>query len=378
MAQSTGTASSLADSGTTDYPASPWRVVLFGVVALVAGVAFVQIATGRPGVSFRGQVTARMIPLTAAHDGVLVHRLADEGDAIRIGDPIFAISNSALMKKRQRLEQQIAQLEVDLERTLAQAELDLEWRIKDVDAEIFTARLQSADLLEEKYRYEMEKVALTDVLTSNSMALWTPKNSVFDSIVMQDAENQHGRLSAVLHAEAASNSAEVCSAQVEMCEEQVKSLEALRNSLPERVRRSAGVDAVERQLEQARNELALLSEQEPQTTITSPVIGQVGVFLRQPGEFVRMGDRIVEIFDDVKRFVVVDVPSHEAARFTVGSQCPLTFPGNAQRTGRVTRVAPQAIASASGGETVVRLHLEPAGLLWPHVPIESQVTVSVP
>ncbi|MGE0374304.1 MAG: HlyD family secretion protein [Planctomycetaceae bacterium] len=346
--------------------------------ALTAGCAAVWIARGGPSVVYRGQITARIIPVTAEQDGVLVRWHVAEGDPIRIGDAIVSISNPSLVETRRQLEQQIARLSVDLDRALAQADLDLEWRIKDVNAEIFNARLQSAELLEEKYRHEMERVALADVLTSNSTALWMPKDTVFDSIVLQDSENQQGRLSAVLRVEAAANSADVCSAQVEMCEEQVEALEHLRDSLPERVRRSVGADVVERQLEAARQSLELLSAEQPEMTITSTVIGQAGVFVRKPGDYVRTGDRIIEIFDDVLRYVVVDVPSGGVDAFKAGREFPLTFPGGVERRGRVIRVAPQAVATNSGGETVVRVHLEPAGLLWPRLPIESQILVGVP
>ena len=370
--------SSPPNSSPPDVPTPPWRIVAVGMLALIAGTMLVRFSGGGPSERYRGQITARIIPIIAEQEGLLARQLVEEGDPIRRGHPIVAISNASLIEKREQLEQEIARLRVDLDRAHAQADLDLEWRIKDVNAEIFTARLQSAELLDEKYRHEMEKVALADVLTSNSTALWMPKDSVFDSIVLQDAENQQGRLSTVLRVEAASNSVDVCSAQVEMCEAQVDSLEALRDSLPERVRRSVGVDVVERQLQFTEDELERLWTEEHEVTITSPVIGQAGVFLRQPGDYVRVGDRIVEIFDDVQRFVVVEVPSGDVGRFKVGLEFPLTFPGDVQRTGRVTHVAPQAIAADSGDETVVRVQLEPAGLLWPHVPIESRIIVSVP
>ncbi len=348
------------------------------MMALIAGVLAIRFADRGPSAQHRGRITARIIPLNAEREGRLARLLVAEGAPIRIGDPIVTLSDMSPDGKRERLEQDLAQLKADLDRALAQADLDLEWRIKDVNAEIFTARLQSAELLEEKYRHEIEKVALADILTSNSTALWMPKDSVFDAVVMQDSENQQGRLSTVLRVEAAANSADVCSAQVEMCDEQVATLEALRDSLPERVRRSVGVDVVERQIQLAEDELERLTTERGEVTIVSPVIGQAGIFLRHPGDFVRVGDRIVEIFDDVHRFVVVEVPSSDVGPFKVGQEFPLTFPGDVQRLGRVSRVAPQAIASASADETSVRVHLEPVGLLWPHVPIESQVVVSVP
>jgi multidrug efflux pump subunit AcrA (membrane-fusion protein) len=378
MVMPSGAPAPSPDASTPELPAPPWRILLFGLLAVIAGLAVAFLTQRGPSVSYAGRITARLVPLTAERDGLLTEWLVEEGDAVRIGDPIAALSNSALIDRREQLELELVRLKLDLDRALAQAELELEWRIKDVNAEIFTARLQSAELLEEKYRHEMEKVALSDVLNNNSTALWAPKDSAFDSIVLKDADDPAGRLNTVLRAEAASNSADVCTAQVEMCEEQLALLEELKESLPERVRRSVGVDFIEQQIDELQSKREQLANEQPHVVMTSKVIGQAGVFRHKPGDYVSVGDMIVAIFDDVQRSVVVDVPSAEVDRFKVGKELPLRFPGNVERTGRVVRVAPQAVPSESDKGTVVRVHLEPAGLLWPQVPIESQVMVCVP
>jgi hypothetical protein len=163
-----------------------------------------------------------------------------------------------------------------------------------------------------------------------------------------------------------------------MCEEQLDALEELKESLPERVRRSVGVDFIEQQIVALRGKLEQLENEQPQVVMASNVIGQAGVFLHKPGDYVSVGEVIVEVFDDVQRTVEVDVPSAQVDRFKLGAELPLRFPGHVKRTGRVARVAPQAVPAESGRGTVVRVHLEPAGLLWPQVPIESEVTVCVP
>ncbi len=378
MVQPPVAADSLPENQAPDLPAPIGRIAIVGVLAIVTGVALVRVIMGGPAESFPGQVTARIVPLTADRAGVLSEWLVEEGQAIQIGDSLATISVSALVEEQSRLEQDIARLTVDLERTLAQAELDLEWRMKDINAEIFTARLQSAELLEEKYRHEMEQVALSDLLNDNSTALWASNDSVYEAVSLQKTDAQASRLSTVMRVEAANNSAEVCEAQVEMCEEQVESLEDLKESLPDRIRRSVGVDVIERQLAAAQTRLDQLLEDESEATLHSDVIGQTGVFLRQVGDFVSPGDRIVEIFDDVQRYVTVDVPSSHVDQFTLGGDVALTFPGGVKRTGRIVNVAPQAITLAPGAESSVRVHIDPSGVLWPSVPIDSQVMVSEP
>ncbi|MCA9026723.1 MAG: HlyD family efflux transporter periplasmic adaptor subunit [Planctomycetaceae bacterium] len=378
MTQPPVAAESLPENQTPELPAPIGRITIVGVLAIVAGVALVPLIMGGPSKSFPGQLTARIVPVTVDRAGVLTEWLVDEGDPIQIGDSLANVSVSELVEERNRLKEDIARLTTDLERANAQAELDLEWRLKDINAEIFTARIQSAELLEEKYRHEMEQVALSDLLNDNTTALWAPRDSVYDAVSLQKTDSPSSRLNTVLRVEAANNSAVVCQAQVEMCEEQVELLEELKDSLPDRVRRSVGVDVIEGQLADAQARLDELMEDESATTISSEVIGQAGVFLREVGDHVFPGDRIVEIFDDVRRYVTVDVPSSHVDTFTVGKSVGLNFPGNIERKGRIVNVAPQAITPGQGQESLVRVQIEPAGILWPSVPIDSQVMVHRP
>jgi len=41
-------------------------------------------------------------------------------------------------------------------------------------------------------------------------------------------------------------------------------------------------------------------------------------------------------------------------------------------------VAPQAMTLTPGAESIVRVQVEPSGVLWPSVPIDSQVMVHGP
>ncbi len=378
MVQPTAGADALHEQHTPDLPASVRRIAAVGVLAIVAGAALVRVIMGGPAQSFPGQVTARIVPVAAEQSGIVTQWLVAEGETVRMGDPLVSLTIAELVEERTRLEQDIARLTLDLERTVAQAELDLEWRMKDINADIFTTRLQSAELLEQKYRHEMEQVALSDLLKDHSTTLWGANDSVYDTVSLREGDKQAGRLSTVLRVEAATNAADVCGAQVEMCEEQVEALEDLKEALPDRIRRSIGVEAIERQLAAAQTRLDELNSDEQQSTLVSNVIGQAGVFLRQVGDRVSPGDRIVEIFDDVQRYVMIDVPSSHVDQFTIDRKVALTFAGNVQRTGRVGHVAPQAITRIPGQESVVRVHVDPSGVLWPSVPIDSQVMVSVP
>jgi hypothetical protein len=181
----------------------------------------------------------------------------------------------------------------------------------------------------------------------------------------------------VLQLEAATNATEVCAAQVELCDEQIGWLEELKEALPERVRRSLGVDTIELRLETARDERTNLEDVESLSTITSSAIGRAGVFFKRAGDYVAVGEPIVEVLDDSQRFVVLDVPSERIADFTIGRELALTFPGGVSRSGRVVRVAPQAVHDQQNAGAVVRVHVEQAGVVWPSVPIGARVSGSL-
>src|SRR5690606_19549970 len=177
----------------------------------------------------------------------------------------------------------------------------------------------------------------------------------------------------------ATNATEVCAAQVQLYDEQVSRLEELNEALPQRVRRSAGIDSIEQRLEAARDEREALENVESLSTISSSAIGRVGVFSKRTGDYVAVGEPIVEVLDDSQRFVVLDVSSEKLSGFAVGDELTIIFPGDARRSGRVVRIAPQAVpqGDTSGAGSIVRVHVEQAGKVWPSVPIGARVDASL-
>lgn len=358
-------------------PAPVWRILLFGAVALAAGTGLASLATRSTSRSFSGTLTARIVPIAAPTDGVLSQLLVSEGEEIEIGQPLASLTTPSLERRTAELDAEITRLHAELDRARAVAELELDWRMKDVQETIFAARLQSAEYLEEQHRHEMEKVALTELLTLDSTAFSTPPDTVIDSLILKNSASATSRLDTVLRLEAATNASEVCAAQVELCDDQVAWLEELKDSLPERVRTSAGVDVAEQRLEAARQERAALSEERAVSVVSSTAIGRTGVFLKRVGEFVSTGNPIVEVLDEAQRLVVVDVPSEDVGLFSAGRVVTVIFPGTVRAQGRVVHVAPQAVTAAGdpGSDSIVRVHLEQAGTVWPPLPVGARVEV---
>ena len=367
----TTVASRSPDAQPSALPAPLWRILLFGALALTAGTGLAYLATRSHHETYAGTLTARVVPITADRAGVISQWHVAEGESLLIGQSLASMADPTLTHRRRELDSSITRLQAELDRAIAKADLDLDWRMKDVTQTIFAARLQSAEYLEEKHLHEMEKVALTDLLTHGSTAFVASNDTVVDSLVLKESNAQTSRLNTVLRLEAATNATEVCTAQVELCDEQVEWLEELKETLPERVRKSVGVDMAEQELETAQAERDELEDAVAETTIASPAIGRAGVFFKRVGDYVTVGEPIVEVLDDSQRLIAVDVPSEKVAGFTIGREVSVIFPGDVRRAGRVIRVAPQAVSrgDASGIGSVVRIHIEQAGVIWPTVPI---------
>ncbi len=381
MAPETVSSPPLPDLRKPDLPAPPRRVILFGVLALASGIGLVGFAHGRAPAEYAGHLQVQRMPVVAQTAGVVTTLLSHEGEAIHIGDPLLTISNADIAAQRTQQQQRVTTLSIELEQALARAELELDWRFKELNQDIFTTHLQSTELLEEKYRHEMEKVALGDLLSSDSVALWTQEDTVFDSLVLQDYHKDEGRLNTVLRLEAASNSADVCSAQVDLCDQQLRWLEELKESLPTRVQQSFGVPLAEAQLKQAQAELNRLEAVSDHEIVDSSAIGTVGVFRHHVGDFVNRGDVLVEILDHARQSLSVEVPSANVDGFQVGGTVTLIFPGNQRRIGRVAQIAPQTVPvernTMMATPSLIGLEVEPAGMVWPAAPVGTEIKVLV-
>jgi multidrug efflux pump subunit AcrA (membrane-fusion protein) len=360
-------------------PAPLWRILLFGAIALACGGGLASLATRAPSQTFPGTLSARIVPVTSERAGVISQWHVAEGDAVEPGQELASIADPSIDRRRHELDAQVIRLKSERDQALAKADLELDWRMKDVQETIFAVRLQSAEYLEEKYLREMEKVALTELLTHGATAFTATPDTVIDSLVLKESTDRASRLNTMLRLEAATNATEVCSAQVELCDEQVNWLEELKEALPERVRRSVGVDFIEERLDASRDERKSLQNVESQSVINSSAIGRAGIYFKRVGDYVAVGEPIVEVLDDSQRFIVLEVPSQMVSEFTIGRELDLTFSGNVRRKGRVVRVAPQAVrqADVAGAGSIVRVYVEQAGMVWPNVPIGARVDGSL-
>lgn len=360
-----------------DLAASRLRVAMACALALLAGGAAAWWVGGGASLSFPGYLEARTTQVCATRFGLVSSRLVPEGTDVTLRRPLVSLSDPQLEERIEDQSELVASLEQGLKKAIAEAELEIEWREKDLGAQICEAKLRSAGFLKEKYNYELRRNMLADVLASNETAMFDDGDVLFRSMILDQRIPDAERMNTALRMETASNAADVSAAQVEICDQQIKQLEKVVKDLPVRIRRKVGVDAAEANLSRAKDSLAKLTARREQLTVLSPAIGRVGVYRVAEGDRVEPGMPLVELLDDAKRFLKVEVPSTSIARVKIHSDVDLTFAGDVVRTGRVYSIAPQAEprTDRTAADPVVMVYVEPSGLPWPELPFGSRVTV---
>ena len=130
-----------------------------------------------------------------------------------------------------------------------------------------------------------------------------------------------------------------------------------------------------------REELSSLEQQRDSLTIVSPSHGVVGAIHHEAGDLVEPGNTIVELFDDDRRHLTASIPSSAVARLLPGTKLTLIFPAGYKRIGLVAAIPPQAMfenTAQLSEDSQVAVRIEPAGKLWPKIPIGSRIKVQVP
>ena len=283
----------------------------------------------------------------------------------------------ALIADQQR---ELVELDADLKRVQAMADVELEWRKRELNGEIFQTQLKITTVAQERTSKQVEQLAWQDYLknlqgTSESTEAILPVRSV-----ALDSFPDERRLQAILKEDAAAVAAEALTAQMELCEQQLERLRKLDSELPDKVKVSVGVNLVETRIARAREELAALEKQREALSLISPAHGIVGTIHHRAGDVVRGGDPLVELLDDERRHLIAYIPSAAATKLHPGTRVELMFPGNQRRIGLVSAIPPHAIPAdqrAPSADSQVEVKVEPAGKLWPKLPVGSRVQVQV-
>lgn len=368
----------------TDVPlvaVRPFRTIALAAVALAAGVWVTGQFDRQTGQTYSGRLQARMITITAQCSARLKSINVTPGERVAAGTPLFVLESETGLEQAALRKQDAEQKQQVALRVKAAAELELHWRRRELQSEMFQTQLRLAELKQERVHLDVAQLAWREQFSTASLFRdELPPSSVFRFISDAPPPANGVQIQAMLKEDAAAATAEALDSQIELCEQRLAELRHLDSLLDSQIRTSHGVDRAEEEYRLAAEAAAAEADNAPSgIAVASPGYGLVGLFHRQPGDRVEAGEVLVQILDDDRRSIEVEVPSAVVNRFQPGEPITLKFPGAELRTGTISAIPPQT--SADRGEAtdaVITLAIEPTGRLWPHVPIGSQVLVVQP
>lgn len=364
-------------------PAQTGRSFLFVSIALLSSVGLTGWMDVANCETYTGYLHAGTTTITADHDAVIHRILADEGQVLAINQAVVELVNAGLESQLSAKRLEVAALQVELEQSRARAEVELSSRLRNLDAEILSTQLKSADYMKDHFTQQVGREAWRHFLKDYDTATAELENGFFQPVHYNAGTPAENRVRAMLAQETALNSAEVYGAQVKLCDQHLAKLEKQKRELPVIIRQAMGVDVAENHLKQVRGAIALLESRQRELTLTTSAYGTVGVFQKRAGQRVVAGEPIVEILDQDRRFLVLQIPSRRIGSFEAGIEVGLRFPNGEKRTGKIRQIPPQTspatqLASVSDGkDSLVPIHIDSIDKLWPSIPIGSAVEVIV-
>ena len=363
-------------SGRRSASAVRWQAAGLALVSLSAGLITVACLERFKYERLPGYLQAKSSTVSIDREARIGEIKVSQGMTVRKGDPLFVLVDEKLDAAVHHQRGMISALEKELAQTEAKLAVELDWKLRSVEQEIFETKLRSATFLRQQFSTEIEQLAWGKMIAEiDSANDDRDQRSLIQPLSYYPPKQEEDRIAALLRQEAAVNAREVSSAQVEMCDARLAELETVKTALPDKIRKSMGVELVGQRLDEARQELKNLERQQQRLTVTAPRTGIVGLFHKQAGEFAQPHEPIVQLLDEDQPFLVVEVSSKRIAEFKTGNVVSLVFPGNVRGEGRIERIPPQTSHSSSQGDSLLALQIEPAGKVWPNLPFGSQVEV---
>ncbi len=377
------TAPAIADHRSVTSGISILRLLPLAALALLSGLGATAWISRAGEVSLTGFLRAEQSVVYSPHAGRLAAVKTRTGETVKPKQLLLQLSDMALDYEIAVKTREVASLQAVLDQCRAKAEVQLTLEQKEVDEGLLHTRLESARYLREHFAANFEQVTWRSISKESHTGRWLAASPdflnqperLFDTITNTPvAVPEAMRLGAGMRQELARNSAEVNKAQAELCDHHIAELQKLRQSLPDMIRKAAGVDVAEAKLAEATEQLDALNHQKAGLSVVSPGHGLVGAYAKQVADPITAGETLVTIYDFERPFVDVDVPSRKINKLQVGQTIRLDFAGE-DRKGRVESISPQAHHRDGDADSYIAVRLRPAGKLWPNLAINSAVAV---
>lgn len=352
------------------FPASPKRVVLLTLLALIAGAGATFWYDHLRYERFPGFLQARLRNVTARRDAQVSEVLVTSGTVVAAGRPLVRLKDDAFDQRLEAKQREVESLEIELAQSQARLEVELEWRRKDILERIFEARIKWAQAA----RQQFHMPARIDVVRDDGWNL-PPVVAAGNrlSIIFNDQP------SVELTGGVPITGARPSKSEVELCASHIEELERINKELPDKISRSMGVDLARTRVAHSKAELARLETQKRELTLVAEASGLVGVFLKEVGDHVCAHEPIVQLLDEEQPYLVLQIPSPRISDFAPGTVVDLWFPGGKKGRGRVEEIPPQTSPippeNSRAAGTIITAHVDPVGTLWPNLPFGSAVEV---
>lgn len=360
---------------TGPYRVNPWLAAGLAAFALVAGIAIVQQLDSARFDRYSGQLAARISILSVPFDAEVESILAPVGAVVKKGDPLVRLKNTTLARQLDQVRHEICSLEKERTQAEARCAVEIEWRKRDIEAEIFTTKIQQAGFLQQKLNQDVEEIAWKSVEPDDQPNATESKPALIDQVGFRPIGRKAQRMDALIRSEAARNAGEVASAQVELCEQRLTELNTALAGISDKVRASSGIEVIEQRLADAKETFSGLETKQQALTLAADATGIVGVYRVTAGGFVSAHNTIVQVIDEDRPHLQVEVPTDRIVEFRPGETVALLFPGNVERTGRVESIPPQTRDASNGERPAVVMSVAPTGKLWPKLPLGSGAEV---
>jgi multidrug resistance efflux pump len=377
---------------TTDFPTVPaWRVGLVGLAALILGYGAVWGYERWRYEEFPGYLQASSQLVVAGREAIVESLLVSAGAVVVEGRPLAQLADLELERRLREQQLDVETRERDLAHLEAARDSRIAQEVLELEDRVFDTRMRAAE-----FRRRVESLTTPPFATHRWPTLARPRNETpwrtpepapwrmdfSDTLKIQQMVNE---VPAPVDPQRDQNPRLEPPSDLipdQWCEQRIAELERRIDEIPDKVSRAMRIDTEQARLQFARQELALLEREQSKLTVRALGNGRLGLFLKQVGERVTAQEPLVQLFDEERPFLLVQIPSERIADFTPGTELELVFPGHRIGWGRVGEIPPQTSqatgANGALGTTLVDVHVMPLGGLWPELPFGSQVVVRRP
>ncbi|MFM7057475.1 MAG: efflux RND transporter periplasmic adaptor subunit [Planctomycetota bacterium] len=388
-------------SAMAGFTAGSFRSLTTLICALLIGFLFVWLLASRQHAPLAGILIADVTQVRLPADALVQHVHVRPGDEVFTGQKLLTVENSALLADRIRQQKLVREAERAVQRLEAQALLERESRRAELAAA--TAGLQQ-DLLRQRGGRSLARTGAAGarggggILFFSASSKSTPLSAVSvmgqrpetratgspapgprivaaaSPTVLADPGRSNGTATAKGNANATGTAGDASGSEALRTE--LARLESLQKNLDQHVEAAVGLTQAREVLLEVQEELQRLQTAETELLIPAPGYGLVGTVNAQVGDHLNSGSTVVRILHPDRRSVVVQLPGARLPELSPGEEVQVHFPGARGFTGRVSTISPMTSAESDGAETRIAVKIEPAGRIWPMVPVGCEVQVS--